>query len=84
MCRSCSFANSASKYIGNDAKTDLKTLGECKEACMEDNLCRGIIYGKPGLSKTCCAGECWLYYGTSLETKYHAGYDTYIILGRGK
>ena len=84
MCRSCSFAASTSTYIGNSAKTDLKTLAECKVACMEDNLCRGIIYGKPGHSTTCCAGECWLDYGTSLETKYHAGFDVYIIPGRGK
>ena len=85
MCRSCSFAESTSTYIGNQAKTDLKTLAECKVACMEDNHCRGIIYGKPkSFNATCCAGECWLDYGTSLETYYHAGFDVYIIPGRGK
>ena len=50
---------------------------------MEDNLCRGISYGKPGLSKTCCAGECWLDYGTSLETKQDTAFDVYIVPWRG-
>ena len=77
MCRSCSFAERASTYDG------LKTLAECKVDCMKDYLCRGIIYGKPGYNTTCCAGECWSDYGTSPETKYHAGFDVYVIPGRG-
>ena len=78
VCRFCVFTGASSKYFGNKDKT----LTECKEECDKDNNCRGINYGKPGYSPNCCAGECWLTYGTSLNTKENQGFDSYIITER--
>ena len=75
VCRFCSFTGATTKYVGNKDMT----LTECKMECNKDNSCKGISYGIPGLDRDCCAGECWLTYGTSLKTKEHKGFDAYII-----
>ena len=76
LCTPCvvaPFGNSPdNNYIGK------MTLENCQNACKTNSLCTAIQYGKT----SCCNDECWLKYRSTLETKIHNGFDSYLFVDR--